>query len=175
MGACVRRTKKTIDARQRKLGGEEQRGGVGSRLRHCAAPLHLVQHLEATLICQARCARWPSIQLYGRTAATALAESSAQRRRSVLGSDERMPSIARQRPTERDRQLHFQHFSAFFSIFAKHLDFYFCSASAQRLLSVCSSEADFSAFFRKSCSALLQKVPSDKIWRGYKQALWPRG
>ena len=98
MGACVRRTEKTIDARQRKLGGEEQRGGVGSRLRHCAAPLHLVQHLEATLICQARCARWPSIQLYGRTAATALAESSAQRRRSMLGSDERTPNRARERP-----------------------------------------------------------------------------
>ena len=85
MGACVQRTEKTIEARQRKLEGEEQRGGVGSRLRHCAAPLHLVQHLEATLICQATCARWPSIPLYGRTAATALAESSAQRRRSMLG------------------------------------------------------------------------------------------
>ena len=132
MGACVRRTEKTIDARQRKLGSEEQRGGVGSRLRHCAAPLHLVQHLEAALICQTLiCARWPSIPLYGRTATTALAESSAQRRRSMLGSDERTPNRARQRPTERDRQLAF---SAYFSIFANPPDFYFCSASAQRLL-----------------------------------------
>ena len=156
MGACVRRTEKTIDARQRKLGGEEQRGGVSSRLRHCAAPLHLVQHLEATLICQATCARWPSIPLYGRTAATALAESSAMRRRSMRGIRR---TGAQQSAKSLDRQLHFQHFPAFFSIFAKPLDFYFCSASAQRLLSVCSSEADFSAFFGKSFSALLQNLP----------------
>ena len=133
MGACVQRTEKTIDARQRKLEGEEQRGGVGSRLRHCAAPLHLVQHLEAALICQTLiCARWPSIPLYGRTATTALAESSAQRRRSMLGSDER--------PTERANAQQSATDSIFsiFQHFCKPLRFLLllsvCSASAQRLL-----------------------------------------